>query len=47
VVSHQNPGDDSDDSLAPFDKVALESLLSDPEVRQWIKDMGSYLPAQR
>jgi hypothetical protein len=31
----------------PFDKVALESLLSDPEVRQWIKDMGSYLPAQR
>jgi hypothetical protein len=31
----------------PFDRVALESLLSDPEVRQWVSDMGVYLPAKR
>jgi hypothetical protein len=29
------------------DRAALESLLSDSEVQNWIKDMGVYLPAKR
>jgi hypothetical protein len=31
----------------PFDKATLESLLSDQEVQNWIRDMGVYLPAKR
>ena len=30
-----------------FDRSALESLLSDDEVREWIKAMGVYLPRKR
>lgn len=31
----------------PFDKAALDSILSDPEVIKWIKDMGPFLPLER
>lgn len=30
-----------------FDVEVLRSLLADPEVKQWIKDMGVYLPVKR
>lgn len=30
-----------------YDSTALLMLLADPEVRQWIKDMGVYLPVMR
>jgi len=30
-----------------FDKIALESLLNDPEVKAWIKSMGTFLPLKR
>lgn len=30
-----------------FDIVALQTLLDDVEVRQWIKDMGVYMPVKR
>lgn len=30
-----------------FDQTATEQLLGDPEVKQWIKDMGAYMPVKR
>ena len=30
-----------------FDKVALDQLLTDLEVRTWIKQMGVFLPVKR
>jgi hypothetical protein len=30
-----------------FDVEAMKPLLADPEVKQWIKDMGVYLPQKR
>ena len=30
-----------------FDKIAIESLLKDPEIVEWIKAMGVYLPVKR
>jgi hypothetical protein len=30
-----------------FDKHALNTLLADPEVKQWLKQMGGYLPVKR
>lgn len=30
-----------------LDVSVLRSLLADPEVKQWIKDMGVYLPVKR
>lgn len=30
-----------------FDIEAMMPLLRDPEVQQWIKDMGVYLPRKR
>lgn len=30
-----------------FDKVAIEQLLQDPEVREWLQAMKVYLPAKR
>lgn len=31
----------------PLDRIALEPLLRDEEVRTWIKAMGVYLPVKR
>jgi hypothetical protein len=31
----------------PVDKIALQSLLTDPEVKQWLKDMGAFMPVKR
>lgn len=30
-----------------FDKAALQTLLDDQEVRQWISSMGAFLPVKR
>ena len=30
-----------------IDKEAIMPLLADPEVRQWVKDMGALLPLKR
>jgi len=30
-----------------FDKAAIQTLLDDAEVKQWIKDMGVYMPVKR
>lgn len=30
-----------------FDKTALEQLLNDEEVEQWIKEMGAWMPLKR
>ena len=30
-----------------FDVAAVETLLDDDEVKQWIKDMGVYMPVKR
>lgn len=30
-----------------FDRAALQTLLDDAEVKQWIKDMGVYMPVKR
>lgn len=30
-----------------FDVLAIKTCLDDPEVQQWIKDMGVYLPKKR
>jgi hypothetical protein len=30
-----------------FDGPAVRTLMDDSEVRQWIKDMGPFLPAKR
>ena len=30
-----------------FDKIALESLLQDPDVQVWIRTMSVYLPLKR
>lgn len=30
-----------------FDKAALQSLFDDTEVKQWIKQMGPFLPLKR
>jgi hypothetical protein len=30
-----------------FDEITLQTLLRDPEVQQWIKDMGPLLPQKR
>lgn len=30
-----------------FDKAALDTLLQDPEVKEWIKAMGPFLPLKR
>jgi hypothetical protein len=35
------------DSGHQFDILAAKSTLNDPEVQQWIKDMGVYLPKKR
>lgn len=29
------------------DIFALKTLLSDPELKQWIKDMGAFMPVKR
>jgi len=31
----------------PYDKVAAEQLLNDPEVKEWISQMGAMLPRKR
>lgn len=31
----------------PFDRYALKTLLDDPEVKDWIKGMGPYIPVKR
>lgn len=31
----------------PLDRQALNTLLDDAEVKQWIKDMGVYMPVKR
>ncbi len=30
-----------------FDRAALDTVLNDSEVQQWIKDMGVYMPVKR
>ena len=30
-----------------FDKSALETLLSDQEVKEWIREMGAFMPVKR
>ena len=30
-----------------LDIYAMKSLLNDPEIKQWIKDMGPYMPVKR
>ena len=30
-----------------FDRVVIESLLQDPGVIKWVKEMGVYLPVKR
>lgn len=30
-----------------FDRHALKTLLDDPEVKDWLKGMGPYLPVKR
>lgn len=30
-----------------LDKEALNSLLKDPQVKEWVKNMGVYLPVKR
>ena len=30
-----------------YDRIAIRSLLDDPEVRQWIADMKAFLPVKR
>lgn len=30
-----------------FDKVALEQLFADPDLVEWVKEMGPYLPQKR
>lgn len=30
-----------------FDKIAMDGLLNDPEVREWLKGMGPLLPVKR
>jgi hypothetical protein len=30
-----------------FDKTALDGLLNDPEVKEWIKAMGAFMPVKR
>jgi hypothetical protein len=30
-----------------FDKIAIEQLLRDPEVREWLRAMKEYLPVKR
>lgn len=41
----------TDELLSPtghgYDKIALQQLIKDPEVQQWIKDMGALLPVKR
>jgi len=40
-----------DEMLGPgghnFDRIALQQLLNDPEIKAWIADMGGYLPVKR
>jgi hypothetical protein len=31
----------------PFDEIALEGLIKDPDIQQWITAMGSMLPRKR
>jgi hypothetical protein len=31
----------------PFDTIAAEQLLRDPEIIQWVRAMGPYLPVKR
>jgi hypothetical protein len=31
----------------PFDKTALAQLLGDPDVKEWIKAMGPFMPLKR
>ena len=31
----------------PFDQIALQAILDDPDVQTWIKAMGTYLPVKR
>lgn len=30
-----------------FDRVAILGLLDDPEVKEWVKAMGVYMPVKR
>lgn len=30
-----------------FDRIALEGLLNDKEVQQWLKEMGPFVPVKR
>ena len=32
---------------ADFDRAALQTILDDPEVQKWIKEMGVLLPLKR
>jgi hypothetical protein len=31
----------------PYDLTALEQLTSDPEVKEWLKEMGPLVPVKR
>lgn len=35
------------DTAHAFDIIASKALLDDPEVKEWIKAMGIYLPLKR
>lgn len=41
----------ADEALSPkgheYDRLAIRSLIGDPEIQQWIADMGVYLPKKR
>ena len=41
----------ADEIISPgshsFDVAAIRTLLEDAEVRQWIRDMGVYMPVKR
>jgi len=35
------------DTGNPVDRVALEALLKEADVQEWIRDMGVFLPVKR
>lgn len=41
----------ADEMLSPkghhFDRIALQTLIQDAEVQQWLKDMGPLVPVKR
>ena len=30
-----------------FDRIVLQAILDDPDVQQWVKAMGVYMPVKR